>query len=498
MSYASSFMYHFLPLEILLLGIILILCFGIFSSNIVKRVPKLLTRMRIVYGYIALVSSTISIIMYSYIYTPLNEEFLIEFNFKISAFSTGLFYTVSFATIIGVFLSIVETSLKYRKSYILFASLLLIETSTLFISASDSFLFIFFGFLVLFTGINLFIRNFSEKHNPKQTSFLSNYLTISSFALVLLFIGISAHALASSSLMLYVESISISLWEYIGEVFIILGSLIFIGGPPFHFIFFESEDSHYNSFAQIMLIVQKGLMLAFLTKYSLSISSTSLSSVLVWIFTVLGIIYILWGALACLTIKRLQKLIHYISILFTGVILLIISDLFSNALTDDLINQTLSTAFYGILIFMIGLSFSIASISAISKGFKTDDIQTLREIGRNSISQFIIVTVNILVLFIAPSSVLIISNKLIFPDFFTIRMYITAITLLLAMMFSLFYLIRLVKHTFFIPLKRRFEYDSPESAVFLASLISFVLIIILIVIMKQFLVFCSHFGINIT
>jgi len=137
MSYPLSFLHDFLPLEILLLGIIFIIGLGSFSSKIIRKFPFLMTRMRIVYGYIALISSIIAVIVYSYIYTPLDSNYAIAFNLTITAFTSGLFYAVSFAIIIGIFLYIVEIELKFRKRYMLFVSLILIESSTIFITADN-------------------------------------------------------------------------------------------------------------------------------------------------------------------------------------------------------------------------------------------------------------------------------------------------------------------------------------------------------------------------
>ena len=496
MSYPLSFLYDFLPLEILLLGIILIIILGSFSSKIIRKFPFLMTRMRIVYGYIALISSIIAVIVYSYLYTPLDSNYVIAFDLTITAFTSGLFYAVSFAIIIGIFLSIVEIKLKFRKSYMLFVSLLLIESSTIFITAANSLVFIFFGFVLIFTGMNFFIRNFTTKMPDKKKSFIGNYLTLSSLALSLLFIGFAAHSLSGNSFILSIENTTLRLWELISEIFILSGLLVLVGGPPFHFIFFESENEKFNAITQIMISVQKGLTLAFLIKYTLTIAESSFSIVLIWLFTVCGVVYVLWGVLASMTVKRLQKLVHYISIIFVGIILLILSDLFSPLLTEELINLTLKTAFYGVLVFILSLTFSISSIGVISKGFKSDEIRILREVGRNSISQFVIMVLNVLLMFAAPSSILLVSQKIVFPDYFSPRMYVTAVILLLGVVFSLVYLIRLLRSIFFIPVLRSQEFSSPEPAVFIGSFIALILIVAVVIFIKQFLIFCSLFGIN--
>jgi len=495
-SYPVIFLYNYLPLEILLIGITLIMLLGIFSSKIVSRFKRLKTRMRIIYGYIALVSIIISVILYSYIYSPLDSSHSIALNLNITAFTTGLYYAISFAVIIGVFLSIVEVELKFRKNYMLFVSLLLINASTFFITAANSLVLIFFGFVIMFTGINFFIRNFTTKLPVKQKSFINNYLIISSLALSFLFVGFSAHSLSGNSLLLSIENTTLQFWEYLSEIFIVIGLLILIGGPPFHFVFFESENIRFNSITQIMISIQKGLAIAFLTRYTVTIADSPLSSVLIWLYTVCGVAYVLWGVLASITENRLQKLIHYVSIIFSGIILVILSDLFSSVLAEEIVNLTLKTVSYGILIFILSITFSISSISVISKGFKSDKIEVLREVSRNSISQFIILLLNALVLYAGPLSILIVSQKIIFPNYLCPRMITTAVILLVGAVFSLIYLYRILKFIFFVPLQMKFEFSHPEPGVFLASFIAFFLMIIVIIFMKQFLIFCSLIGVN--
>ncbi|OLS30958.1 MAG: hypothetical protein HeimAB125_17530, partial [Candidatus Heimdallarchaeota archaeon AB_125] len=141
-------------------------------------------------------------------------------------------------------------------------------------------------------------------------------------------------------------------------------------------------------------------------------------------------------------------------------------------------------------------TFSISSISVISKGFKSDKIEVLREVSRNSISQFIILLLNALVLYAGPLSILIVSQKIIFPNYLCPRMITTAVILLVGAVFSLIYLYRILKFIFFVPLQMKFEFSHPEPGVFLASFIAFFLMIIVIIFMKQFLIFCSLIGVN--
>lgn len=497
MGYPAFFLYSYLPLEILLIGIILLLLLGALSPKIVSRFKKLRTRMRIISGYITLISCIISVVMYSYIYSPLGSNHSIALNLNITAYTTGLYYAIAFAVIIGTFLSIVEVDLKFRKNHVLYVSLLLINVSTFFITSAKSLVFIFFGFVIMFSSINFFIRNFTADLPRKQKSFIRNYLMISSLALSFLFVGFSAHSLSGNEFLLSIDNTTLQFWEYLSEIFIVTGLLILIGGPPFHFTFFESEDVKFNSITQIIISVQKGLALAFLTRYTVTIAASPLSSVLIWLYTVCGSVYVIWGVFAAMTEERLQKLIHYISIIFSGIILVILSDLFSTVLTEEVINLTLRTVSYGILIFILTISLSISSVGAISKSFQSDSIEVLREVSRYSLSQFIFLLLNALVLFAGPLSILIVSEKITFPEYLCPRMITTTIILLVGAVFSLIYLYRLLKHIFFIPLQMKFEFSSPEPGIFLASFIAFVLTIIVIIFFKQFLIFCSLIGLNI-
>ena len=267
MHYAVLFLYIFIPLEILLIGIIALLILGILSRKITVKFPQLLSRMRIIYGYITILSSIVSLIFFWYIYAPFENNWQPYFGIKITPFSAGSFYVIGIVTVIVCFLSMVEISFENKKSYLLFIGLIFLESSSWFILASNNWINIFFGFILVFTGLNLFIRNIYQINEQDNQNVINNYLVFSSLSLSLLFIGISCMSFSGNLFNFTIQNSFRTLWEYIGVIFVIVSLLILIGVPPFHFWFFKTENSKYNSSSFIELVLQRGIALLFLLKF---------------------------------------------------------------------------------------------------------------------------------------------------------------------------------------------------------------------------------------
>ena len=106
MHYAVLFLKMFFPLEILLIGIITIIITGLLSTKITQRFPYLKSRMRILYGYMVVVSSIVSMISFWYIYNPFETSSLVYFNTQISQFTAGAYIVVGIATVIVSFTSV--------------------------------------------------------------------------------------------------------------------------------------------------------------------------------------------------------------------------------------------------------------------------------------------------------------------------------------------------------------------------------------------------------
>ena len=494
MHYATLFLYRFLPLEVLLVGLMILLISGLFSHKITKRFAFLKSRMRIIYGYLAIVSSIISMITFWYIYAPFDEFDYFYFSTQITAFSAGAFYAIGLAIIIACFISMVEVDLAENSSYLLFISLLLVESSSWFMLSSDSWINILFGFVLMFTGANLFIRSLLEKKTQENQKLITNYLVISSLALGLLFVGIACHSISGNLFTFSLDSTTQYIWEYLGIVFILVSLLILMGVPPFHIWFFTTENSRKNSSSYFLIIVQRSLVLMFLIKYSLLISSSKFSGVLVWLYTSLGIFYALWGVLGSITVQRLQKLFYYVSIFYIGVVFLYLSDLFEIILLweayDSIMTSRIFSVVIGVIVYIVLFSLSFSLLSSISKGFKTDEIGILVSISRNSLSQFFVNIFNYLLVFGWPIFIFVYSKKYSFSPDFNIRMYLTSITLIVVIILSVVYFIRLMKMLFKSSPRYEIQQGRIEPATIISSLLLCIVTVSLMILIVQFIEFC--------
>ncbi|MHA1199691.1 MAG: hypothetical protein ACTSQF_10225 [Candidatus Heimdallarchaeaceae archaeon] len=491
MHYAVLFLYLFFPLEILLIGIVALLTSGLLSNKITQRFPYLKSKMRLIYGYIVIICSTVSMIVFWYIYSPFEMIWTSYFNTQISPFSAGTFYAIGIATIIVSFITMAEIGLDTTKSYLLFISLLLFESSSWFILASDSWINIFFGFILIFTAANLFLRGLYDKRSQENQSVLTNFLVMSSLSLSLLFVGIACHSFSGSNFNLTILDTTRNLWEYVGISFILVSLLILMGVPPFHNWFFKTEDRKLNSSSFVLLILQRGLALMFLVRYLSIISESKLNVFLPWLFTSLGLLYALWGALGSITERSLQKLLYYISLLYIGIIFLILSDIFSTTISQENLVNSMKSVNFGVLVYVIIFTFSFSLFSSISKGFKTDEIEILGSIGHNSISQFLVNLFNIVLIFVIPISLFLISKKYIFSSTFTPRMYLASISFIIILVMSLIYFLRMLKALIGSQTRHKIQLIRIEPATIISSVLMCIVIISILILVIQFIEFCT-------
>ena len=491
MHYAILFLYRFLPLEIILIGITILLGTGLFSKKLTRRFPFLQSRMRILYGYLAIVSSIVSLIAFWYIYSPFQEVWQPYFATQISPFTAGAFIAVSIGTVILSFISMVEIDLSSTNSYLLFISILLLESCSWFILSSDSWINILFGFILMFTGGNLFIRGLYEKGKLEHQKVFTNFLMMSSIALSLLFIGIACFSISGNEFTLSFQSTTLLIWEYIGITFVIISLLIQMGVPPFHNWFFKLENTRYNSLSYLLLIIQRSISFMFLVKYSLTISGSNLKEVLLWLFTLLGIIYLLWGILGSITVKRLQTTLHYISLFYIGLLLLLLADVFSEFISQEYLTSSITSVSFGIFTYIVLFSLSISLFSSISKGFKTDTVDILGSLGRNSISQYLVNLLNILLVFGAPVFLFVLSKKYRFSSDFTIRMYIVSISILVTLVLSLVYFLKLIRALHNSRKRHEIQLLRIEPATKISTILLCIITVSLMIVIVQLIRFCE-------
>jgi NADH:ubiquinone oxidoreductase subunit 2 (subunit N) len=138
---------------------------------------------------------------------------------------------------------------------------------------------------------------------------------------------------------------------------------------------------------------------------------------------------------------------------------------------------------------IFSLSFSL--ISSISKGFKTDSLEILGSLGRNSISQYLVNLFNIGLLFLAPIFLFILSEKYKFTSAFTPRMYVVSITIIVVLVFSLVYFLRLIRALFVSTRKYEIQLTRIEPATIISSILLCIIAVSLLILIVQFIGFCS-------
>ena len=491
MHYAVLFLYMFLPVEILLIGIIVLLMIGIFDKKITRKFNYLNSRMRILYGYIVVICSIISLIVFWYIYSPFETIWPSYFSTQITPFSAGVIIAIGIATVIGSFLSMVEVALDTNRSFILFISLLLLESSPWFILASDSWINVFFGFLLVFTSINLLLRRIHKRQNQENDNILTNYLVMSSLAISILFVGIGCLTFSGNQFLISIQNTTHIFWEYIGIILVIVSLLILIGVPPFHNWFFKVENNKLTSSSFILLIVQRSLALLFLVKYSVSISGSQLNTFLLWFFASLGLLCSIWGVLGSITVRHLHKLLHYISLLYIGIIFMLLSDIYTSPTEQNYVTDSILAIMFSIFVYMAVCSFSLSLFSSITKGYKSSEISILGSISRNSITQYLVNLFNIILLFISPISFFIVSKKYDFSTEFTPQKYFVSISIIIVLIFTLINFIKLIKALAFSTKGQKVHFNRIEPATVISTILLVIVNISLLILVIQFLGFCD-------
>lgn len=449
MSHFQEIILYLLPVEILVLGIIIVLLFGLFQKAFLAVFPVYKSRMRILYGYIAVIVNLISFIAMFYILNPFNNSNLIFYEFDISPFFCAIYSVFYAATTVLIFLLIVETKYNSEESYIAFIGILLVQISGYFILASTSWILIYFGFLVLFIGINLLLRYvFSFKELKEKKSHI-NYTLIGGLALCFMFLGIAFQYISNESFELYIAYGSQEIWNFLSIAFIFSSLLILIGCPPFHFWFFSITDNEFTSLSNLLLIVQRILPISILLKYSLVIKSEA-STFFILFFIIIGSISCLWGVIASMTVDSIRKLIHYISYIHLGIMLLSFSEIFS-AKEDLELQEILQSLSFHIIWYIILFSLAYSSINVIFNQYKTDKISLLKGLGRKGVLRFSLVLLSLFFLFVFPLTEVLFARFLYFQISLNFQWFVIIFVLIITIILSSVYIVRYMRLAFLEP-----------------------------------------------
>jgi len=490
MNLTQVFLFDYLHIEIIILGIFVTVVLGLFSNRLTNKFLFLKNRMRLLYGYIILTLSIISLVIFGYFFTPFGDVSTELGLVEISSFNAGTYLAVSFGIIFLIFISIVETQFNSEQSYLAFVALLLIQIASFFILASATWLLILLGFILLFSGISIYIRYlkvFNEKN--KKDSF-STYTSLNGISIALLFVGLSSHYISNEGFLFSSFNTSGEIWEYLSIIFVITSLLIQIGCPPFHYLFFKQSEDNNTSTSQILVIIQRGVVFAFLLKYSIVIRDSKISIVLFILFLILGISYAVFSSLATMTIKRLLKMVHYISLIQVGIAFMLLSGIFSVRL--DLAQVSLlaqSLSFYSIAYILI-FAFSFAVIGLISKGYKTDNIDEIKGLSKKSYLQSFLVVMSFIFQFALPLLVGSFASLFSFDNSWMAELFVISITILISVLFTCVYVIRVFRTIVLEYPSIRLKYSTVEPGIMFSLLLSLFFVVGLMIFSFRLIEFC--------
>ncbi len=481
----------FIPQLILLCGIIITLVIGLFANKITKELKFLKQRMRLIYGYFSVIISFISYLTYIYILTPFQGTKIELLPMEIDIFSASIYSVVVLSSIVTMFFSMVEVNLNSEKSFMAFVSLLLIQLSSFFIISSQTWIFVFFGFVILFSSLNFYIRSLSPTRNlSKKKKFISSTTLLNSFSLALLFVGISILYFSQRNFEISSELHS-DLWSYLGIVIIFISMFVNSGTPPFHFWMFDSNNEEGISTSSYLLVIQRGISLAFMSKFCLQLYSLGLSNLLAWLFIILGITLTLWGSIAAMTVNKLKKLLHYTSLIYLGIIFMLMSNIMASTEKGILINESLKSLALLLILYFIIFIFSFSIIGLLSSRYGNDDFTVLKELGRRSNFLFIFTSLSYFIIFALPIVLPFVSPAIFFNNALDIHDLLLSITFVTLLVFSLVYVIRLIKWFFAEDYRKTTGMNYVETGFHISFFISLVYVILIIVFVNSFLEYLS-------
>jgi NADH:ubiquinone oxidoreductase subunit 2 (subunit N) len=491
MSDKAVLLIKFIPQLILILGVIINLIIGLFANKITKKLKFLKQRMRIIYGYFSVIISVISYLTYLYILTPFQGTKIELLPMEIDIFSASIYSVVVLSSIVIIFFSIVEANLNSEKSFMAFISLLLIQSSSFFIVSSITWIFVFFGFVILFSSLSFYIRSLSPITNsPEKTKSISSTTLLNSISLALLFVGISILYFSQRSFEISSE-LYLDLWSYLGIILIIISMFVNSGTPPFHFWIFDYSKDNGISTSSYLLVVQRGISLAFMSKFCLQLYTLGLSKLLTWLFMILGIIFALWGSIAAMTVNKLKTLLHYASLIHLGIILMLMSNIMASTEKGTFLNESIKSLSFLLILYFLIFIFSFSIIGLLSSRYGNDDFTVLKDLGRRSNSLFLFTSLSYLIIFALPIALPFISHDIFFNNILDIQGLLLSITCVILLVFSLVYMIRLIKWFFVENYRRTTGMNYVETGFHISFIVSLVYVVLLLVFVNSFLEYLS-------
>ncbi len=487
MSDKAALLIKFIPQLILIFGVIINVVIGLFANKITTKLKFLKQRMRIIYGYFSVIISFVSYLTYLYVLTPFIGTEIELLPLEIDLFSVSIYSVVVLSSVVIIFFSIVEANLNSEKSFMAFISLLLIQLSSFFIVSSQTWIFVFFGFVILFSSLNFFIRSLSPTTNlPNKKRHIFNTTMLNSLSLALLFVGISILYFSQNSFGISSELYS-DLWSYLGIAIILISMFVNCGSPPFHFWMFDYSNEEGISTSSYILIVQRGISLAFLIKFCLQLYTIGLSNLLTWLFLILGIMITLWGSIAAMTVNKLKKLLHYTSMIYLGIVFMLLSNIMASTEEGVIINELIRSLVFILVLYFAIFIFSFSIVGLLSSRYGNDDFTALKDLGRRSNFLFVFTSLSYFIIFALPIILPFVSRDIFFNNTLGIRGLLLSISYVVLLVFSFVYMVRLVKWFFVEDYRKTTKMNYVEPGFHISFIISLVYVVLILFFVNSFL-----------
>jgi NADH:ubiquinone oxidoreductase subunit 2 (subunit N) len=135
--------------------------------------------------------------------------------------------------------------------------------------------------------------------------------------------------------------------------------------------------------------------------------------------------------------------------------------------------------------------FSFSIIGLLSSRYGNDDFTVLKDLGRRSNSLFLFTSLSYLIIFALPIALPFISRDIFFNKMLDIRSLLLSITCVILLVFSLVYMIRLVKWFFVENYRKTTGMNFVEAGFHISFIVSLVYVVLLLVFVNSFLEYLS-------
>ncbi|MHA1685083.1 MAG: hypothetical protein ACTSYD_01615 [Candidatus Heimdallarchaeaceae archaeon] len=390
MSISTEIITSLLPIIIDGISIVILFLFAFLSSYFVKIFPIYKKKMRIIYGYIAIIVLLLALLFYVYFINPfIQRNYLILF-FRFNPLS-GAFYILSTAILVILsFHTIVETEFQSDKDCTEFIIILTLQTASYILFFASNWVVLFFGLVFCVFLINLYLHALYDNQEEKTLKYLLNYLIFNGLALSLMFLGLSSLYFSSLSFQFSPNPIPSSkgFWEALGLTLVISSSFIFIGNVPCHHWLFHYKKYRSGSISLLLTVFQRVIGFALLV-YSFPIFTQSVFyEVIGWLFIIFGTLALFYGTLASITENYMEGLLFYLNLVFIGLFLLIAGQYILSLDYETKKSIAVILSYY-LFAYVLTFIFAISSHQYIFQRYKTNDFTKLKGLGRQDILRYL-------------------------------------------------------------------------------------------------------------